>query len=359
MVISILIWQASEPFADAAQWVGLTLKLPGSVRGATLDAIASSMPEFFTGVFFVILALVGVEEAAAAQAGSEGLGATLATIAGSAVYNMVLIPAFCAIFISIYRKDDPAIKVQNEVVSRDGVWFLVIQGILVVFLCMDYLYWWMALVLIGLYGIYIWRLFAHARRYRHDYDPAAHGELIKEAKVLFGHYKIPLNKLSVPIILLLSTLIAASSCYWLVEVTMETAAQLQIPLFFVAVILAAAASSVPDTFLSIGAAKRGDDDGAISNAFGSNIYDICICFPIPLLVSAAITGWQPIPLTREGEAMEGLAGLRVMLSFLTIATLIIMWHRKELTRKKAYILCFLYLLFIAYAIAGSLKIEIF
>ena len=56
-VISIIIWQACDPFADAAQWIGTTLRLPGSVRGATLDAIASSMPELLSGIFFVVLAI--------------------------------------------------------------------------------------------------------------------------------------------------------------------------------------------------------------------------------------------------------------------------------------------------------------
>ena len=56
-LISLVIWQACDPFADAAQWVGKKLHLPGSVRGATLDAVASSMPELFSGIFFVVLAI--------------------------------------------------------------------------------------------------------------------------------------------------------------------------------------------------------------------------------------------------------------------------------------------------------------
>ena len=53
VAIAILIGEACDPFADAAQWVGVQLRVPSSVRGATLDAIASSMPELFTGIFFV------------------------------------------------------------------------------------------------------------------------------------------------------------------------------------------------------------------------------------------------------------------------------------------------------------------
>ena len=57
VAVSIVIWQACDPFADAAQWFGERWRLPSSVRGATLDAIASSMPELFSGLFFVIVAI--------------------------------------------------------------------------------------------------------------------------------------------------------------------------------------------------------------------------------------------------------------------------------------------------------------
>ena len=156
------------------------------------------------------------------------------------------------------------------------------------------------------------------------------------------------------IVIAISTIIAAVACYWLVEVTHSTAHTLNVPLFFVAVILAAAASSVPDTFLSVGAAMRGDDDGAVSNAFGSNIFDICVCLSIPLLVGSYLNGWQPILLTQDGEPIVGLSGLRILLCSLTIVTLLIMWHNRQLTKKKAYILIGLYGIFVAYAVAGSL-----
>ena len=44
------------------------------------------------------------------------------------------------------------------------------------------------------------------------------------------------------------------------------------------VIIAAAATSVPDTILSIKDARKGNYNDAISNALGSNIFDICFAF---------------------------------------------------------------------------------
>jgi len=408
-VISIVIWQVCDPFADAAQWVGDKLQLPGSIRGATLDAVASSMPELFTGVFFVLMALShagGAEHtdaAAAAQAtieaGAEGFGATIATCAGSAVYNMILIPAFCALAISFSRPSRPTIDIDDEVVSRDGLWFLMCQILLIWFLFEDQMMWWMGVCLIAVYIVYIGLLYFDAKQHRvktaflysymevhgceqrvkdmmammrenqfrvsaalvmraqQDFDARRNGEADKQndaADVLFGYLRIPLNTLTVAGILLLCMLIAAAACYFLVEATIDTARVLDVPPLFIAVLVAAAASSVPDTFLALGAARRGDDSGAVSNAFGSNIFDICICLSIPLLVNSWMTGWEPVSLLQDGKPIPGLEGLRVLLVSLTIVNLIIMWHNRQITRTKAIVMCGLYVIFVGYAVLGSL-----
>lgn len=414
VLISVVIWQACDPFAEAAQWVGNTFRVPGSVRGATLDAVASSMPEFFSGVFFVLVAISAADntESARVAAGSEGYGSALATAAGSAVYNMILIPACCALVISIYRKSRPTIDIEDEVIARDGIWFVCCEILLILFLFQDQLYWWMSLVFIGLYLIYIVQLYRDARSYRRKLQVIKEqlAELREEAElqvvaervrvhyrlrvstlviqkaqeeferertagetesstefeesdetpenvdVAFGLIRIPLNQITAWLILLFSTAVAAGACFFLVAVTNRTAAVLEVPTFFVAVILAAAASSVPDTFLSIGASMRGDDSGAVSNAFGSNIFDICICLSFPLLLHSYLVGWEPVSLTQDGNPIPGLMGLRILLVTLTIATLAIIWHNRQLTRRKAIVLCGLYLLFISYAVLGSLGI---
>jgi len=409
VVISIVIWQACDPFADAAQWIGTTLGIPGSVRGATLDAVASSLPELFTGIFFVALAFAAVDGSdaeALTAAGAEGYGATIATCAGSAVYNMILIPAIVAIAIAYYRRDRPTIDVEDEVLARDGVWFLLCELALLVFLFQNQMYWWMALILIGMYLVYVGQLYRDTMIYRSrlqslkDYleengvtadtrtvvedlrakgvkvhpllvdktrESVVTGEEIEDddddddeipegAGVLFGFLDVPLNHVTAWLVIIVSTAIAAAACYFLVEATRGTATALNVPVFFIAVILAAAASSVPDTFLSVGSAMRGDDSGAVSNAFGSNIFDICICLSVPLLVNSYLVGWGPVSLTQDGEPIAGLMGLRISLFVLTTVTLAIMWHNRQLTLFKALILVGLYLLFIAYAVLGSLGV---
>ena len=360
--ISILIWQACDPFAEAAQWIGTKWRLPGSVRGATLDAIASSMPELFSGIFFVVVAVraSATGEVDALAAGAEGYGSTIATCAGSAIYNMILIPAVVALVVSAKRLDKPFVEVEREVVVRDGLWFLGCEIVLLAFLYQNQMHWWMAVVLLGLYAVYTSQLFRHARRHQREMDIRGEAvekdDLPESTPVFFNAREIPLNKASAWGIIAVTTALAALACYFLVEITYEAAETLDVPTFFVAVILAAAVSSVPDTFLSIGSAMRGDDSGAVANAFGSNLFDICICLSIPLLVHAGLTGWEPVALLQDGEPIPGLVGLRILLFVLTGITLLIIWHKRQLTRAKAIVLCLLYLVFVGYAVLGSLGI---
>jgi len=406
VAISIAIWQACDPFAEAAQYIGLRFNIPGSIRGATLDAIASSLPELFSGIFFVVVAVFATDAAAEVRA-SDGFGAVVATCAGSAVYNMILIPAVCVLVISRARKERPTIDIAPTVIARDGMWFLACEMLLIVFLFMPAMNIWMALALIGAYVIYIARLISDARKFQkaikavrattrqlteplttsvveqafvtnsipynkslvteirnrlidqqESLDDDDQQEAPESAKAFFGLVNIRLGPRSCWAIIGVCALFAAACCYWLVEVTIATSEHLEVPLFFVALIIAAAASSIPDTFLSIGASLRGDDDGAVSNAFGSNIFDICICLSIPLIVGIYLNGGRPISLTQNGEPIPGLVGIRVLLCVLTVVTLLIMWHNLQLTKKKAWVLIGLYAVFVAYAVLGSLGIGI-
>ena len=87
-------WYASILLAKGTEGIGNKFNIPSSVKGATLDAVGSSFPEFCVVVFALI---AGSFEA--------GIGA----IAGSALFNILIIPALCV----IVTKD---MKINKEVV---------------------------------------------------------------------------------------------------------------------------------------------------------------------------------------------------------------------------------------------------
>jgi cation:H+ antiporter len=74
------------------------------------------------------------------------------------------------------------------------------------------------------------------------------------------------------------------ACHFLVEHGLRLFTALGLSAAVAGVTVLAAATSLPDTLLSVFAAKRGDGDGAIANAFASNSFDILICLGLPILV---------------------------------------------------------------------------
>ena len=359
--ISILIAQACDPFADAAQWVGIRLRLPPSVRGATLDAVASSMPELFTGLFFVTIALFGNQDNQRQMlASAEGYGSTVATCAGSSIYNLILIPALCAIVVSFSRRDRPQIDVSREVIHRDGMWVIFTQAGLLVFLFQEKLEWWMGVAALLTYLAYVLHLYLATRQFRSRLDKSKSemAELkSKTASVCFGYFDIRLNGFTSTIVIISATAVAAFACYLLVDLTNQSAHKLGVSPFFVAVILTAAVSSIPDTFMSLGSARRGDDAGAMSNVFGSNVFDVCVGMSIPLIVSCYLHQWEPIELVMSnGETMNGVVGLRIFLFILTGVAMASMWYLRQINRRTGILFCALYASFVIYAILGALEL---
>ena len=87
-VAMLVIWRAAEGFEVASQWLGRNLS--DGVRGASINAIGSSMPEFLTVLIGLVL-----------FADSDGFAVGLGTTTGSAVFNIAIIPALVILFVIV------------------------------------------------------------------------------------------------------------------------------------------------------------------------------------------------------------------------------------------------------------------
>lgn len=76
---------------------------------------------------------------------------------------------------------------------------------------------------------------------------------------------------------------------WLSYIMVDAATRfgciMGIPTLFMGLVFLAAGTSIPDAFASMGAAKRGQGDMAVSNALGSNIFDILLGLGFPWLLA--------------------------------------------------------------------------
>ena len=349
----------------ASEYVGRNLS--EGVRGATINAIASSMPEVFTSFFFLFV----LNDA-------TGFSGGIGTTAGSAIFNSMVIPAVSIIAV-ISMGAVKKIEISRKVLFRDGIALIIAEFIFLILISGSALDWYHGLLLMSVYVIYIVFMFASMDKKTKEALMASAPQEDEEdnqeeaentespsfflavitldlERVFIGKAKI--NNTRAWFLLVTATMCIAGVCYWLVlacewlgEKTYEvpylgTFEGLDIPVMFVALILASAASSFPDTIISIKDAKKGNYDDAISNALGSNIFDVCFALGFPLFVFTLING----PIVMSEDIIDLSSELRLLLLLSTIAALAIFTTGKYMGRGKAFILLGIYVFFVTYIV---------
>jgi len=375
----LIIWRAGDGFMVASEYVGRNLS--EGVRGATINAIASSMPEVFTSLFFLFVLQ------------QDGIGFTggIGTTAGSAIFNSMVIPAV-AVLAVISMGLTKNVQVSRKVMLRDGIALIIAEFIFLILISGDTLRWYHGLILMLVYVVYIIYMFAsmnkkereemleesHLTEEDFDIDHEKNESIIKAIftfdleRIFIGKNK--LNGSNAWSLLIFSTLSIAGVCFFLVKgcewigtgpgsgpggedsyhlFGMEFVG-LGIPVMFVALILASAASSFPDTIISMKDAKKGNYDDAISNALGSNIFDVCFALGLPLMIFTLMNGPIEMPEAIVRQSTE----LRFLLWLLTIVVVIMFISGKYLGKGKSYFLLGMYGLFVVYVVGRGTGSEI-
>lgn len=271
--------------------IAIRLKMNSDMAGATLMAIGSSAPELF--VSFIALF----------KPGNEAMGA--GTIVGSAIFNILVIIGASAMVRKAFIAWQPVI--------RDIIFYSLSIIILI------YSFWDGKITLLesvaflALYGLYIvavlqWRKILP---YKDDEkDPVkvlteGEGEEIK-IKSFFGRFLNSIHSV-------LDFIFPKQERYWLaffvsiafiaglswvlVESAVGISIILHIPAVIIGLTVLAAGTSIPDLMSSIIVARQGRGGMAISNAIGSNIFDILIGLGLPWLV--VTIGGKIIPVANE------------------------------------------------------------
>lgn len=358
LACSILVKYACDSFEAASGHLGREVfRMPPGVRGATLEAIGSSLPELLTTSFLLF-----------AYADLGGFAAGIATCAGSAVFNAVVIPALCVLAVTVKSRAMPEplpfILLDRSTVLRDGLFFLAAELVLIYFLAGPALTGLMGVGLVAIYLVYFSYLLRQLRQGgddgAEDLDEETDTPPLRPRSLrtwgvrlltldwnglLFGGR--PYSARSAWIVLGLSVATLSIACHGLATAVMRSAEALGVPAYFTAVILGAAATSVPDTFISVGNALRGEYDDAVANAVGSNIFDICVALGLPLAVYGFVYGEVPLGV---GAGEADIQTLRVALLVVTACVLGLFLfggrdgNATRVGRGKAAVLLMLYLL---------------
>ncbi len=319
-VVTAIIAKACDVFEPAADHLGRNM--PPGIKGAIIHAIGSSMPELWTAV--ALLFWIGH---------ADSFAAGISVTAGSAVFNGNIIPMFVVLavmspfmvrvltlgIVSLTQSDKIGeIEIDKGAILRDALALIAAEGALILLLGQASLDWVDGAILVSLYVPYVLFMWWQANNYvaEEEEDDDEDGD---EEPMTTGRAWRNLG---------ISTAVLVVACFILGEGIIGSAHAMGIHPVITAMFLGAAASSVPDTILSVKDALKGNYEDAIANAFGSNTFDICVALGAPLLVFTAMHGEIVMP---KNDGIQALRIGLLIVSVLTVATLLIpskirLWH---------------------------------
>lgn len=271
----ILAKVVDDYFIDALDKIAEKLKMSSDAAGATLMAVGSSAPELFVAIFAVLRP-------------GDHAGIGVGNIVGSALFNILAITGATA----IVRK---AI-IAWQAVARDLFFYMIAILLLLYTLYDGTLSYFEAALLIGTYILYVIVVIYWKRVFKYTDANEKIEEKPEEPitqKTLYNKIMSPIdfiihllfpNKKYYTVVFFISIGIIAGISWVLVESAIEVAHFFNISEAIIAVTILAMGTSIPDLISSIVVSKQGRGGMAISNAIGSNIFDILIGLGLPFLI---------------------------------------------------------------------------
>lgn len=324
-----------EFFIISLDKLATRLEMPSDVAGASLMAMGSSAPELGIALFAVILG---------GSHGEIGIG----TIVGSAVFNILVITGASAVIAG-------PLVINAGSVRRDIFFYLLSVGILLAVFVDGNITMPEILLMLGAYVGYLVVLFIwgnSAPREREE-ERKTREELPHEVGLVprinhligrvFGLIARDPEENYVWA-LVVSILSIAALSFVLVEATVVFSAAIGLPPVIVSLTLLAAGTSAPDLIASVNVARDGRGTMAISNAVGSNVFDVLIGLGFPWLIMILFIEPDIVVENADLASSIFILGLTVLLLWLVLTT------KQVFSKREGWLLIGAYVVYVAYEI---------
>ncbi|RKD95133.1 sodium:calcium antiporter [Halopiger aswanensis] len=317
VVATGLVWRGSLYLEGAADRLAVYLGMPAIVQGSIIAALGSSFPELAS----VVIATL--------RYGEFELG--IASIVGSAVFNVLVIPGIAALV------RDESLESSRGLVYREAQFYIISVATLLLTFSLAVIYYPapdaemvgeftrpLALFPIALYGLYLFIQYQETADYQPDADAAGVSPLKQLALLGIG-----LGLILVGVELLVNAAVDLGDYFGT-------------PSFLWGLTVIAAGSSLPDAIISVRAARSGDSAVSLANVFGSNIFDLLVAVPTGVLIA--------------GTTDVDFAVAAPLMAFLVVATIIVFTAARtafELTDREGWLLLAVYSVFVGWMLLES------
>lgn len=316
-------------FIPSLDKISSDLRLSSDAAGATLMAVGSSAPELFVALFAVLK-----------PGNHEVIG--IGSIVGSAIFNLLVIVGAAA----LVKK---AVLIKQPII-RDLIFYTISVALLVYFIWDGKLTLSETIIFLVVYVVYVVAVIFWRRIWPHndrEYTETTIPECNKKGFLrIFDRLLciiFPPQK-KYYLVFFLSIIIIAGLSWILVELAVLISEGLGIPEAIIALTVLAIGTSIPDLFSSIIVARQGRGEMAVSNAIGSNIFDILVGLGLPFIIAMLIAGGD-IP--AGGDLLASSVILAVSVVLLAVLLVVSRW---KITKITGFILLFVYLAYIIFEI---------
>ena len=315
-----LIWVGSGWLERAAERLSAHYGLPAVVQGSVVVAVGSSFPELAS----VVVTALG---------GSFGMG--VGAIVGSAIFNVLVIPALSGI------AAEGSLEANRAIVYKEAQFYMIAVSALVITFALAVIYFPvagatpldgtvtrpLALIPLVLYGLYLFIQWQDVGDHEADGD----GTDVAVARE-WGRLVAGLAVILVAVELLVGAVEGLNATFG-------------VPEFVAGVTVIAAATSLPDTLVSVRVAREGRGATSLGNVLGSNTFDLLVAIPVGVLVA--------------GGASVSFGVAAPMMGVLTVATVLLFTVLRTgmvLTTAESYALLGAYLVFVGWVVGETVGV---
>jgi cation:H+ antiporter len=317
-----IVWWGGDMLESSSDRLAAYYRLPAIFRGAILAAVGSSFPELSSSVISTLIH------------GKFELG--VSAIVGSAIFNILVIPALSGLAAG-------KLAANQTLVYKDAQFYITSVAVLLLAFSFAVIYnpvegqalsgevnRLIALIPFLLYGLYIFLQFQDVKDERKENDSPPPRDMSPRKDWLK---------------LLLSLVLIVVGVEGLVRAAIGFGAYFNTPSFLWGLTVIAAGTSLPDAYVSIKIARRGEGVVSLANVLGSNIFDLLVAIPLGILIA--------------GSAPVDFAVAAPMMGFLTVATILLFTMMRtslRLRRSECWSLLGLYVIFITWMVLDTIGV---
>jgi len=294
----VLLIKGADIFVDGCISVAKMFGIPSMIIGLTIVAMGTSAPEASVSI-------------SAAIKGASGIA--VGNIVGSNLFNLLLIIGLCLLFAKM--------DVTRVTLVRDYPYYLGTMVLLMILSIGGQVGRIEGLVLFSVMAVYMAILIRDAKKNKVEDDE---------------EYK-PLGKVKTVLFIILGLTSVVVGGDFVVDGATEVAKSFGLSEQFIGLSIVAIGTSLPELVTSMAAIKKGENDIAIGNVIGSNIFNVLFVIGIASMIS---------PVTVSAEAFFDVA-VCIILSIIVFGFCL---HKRKLTLPKGIMMILMYVVFFVYVL---------